>query len=266
MLPSVQFTFWHQLGLDKNSLDVFESLAVNNIPCVIGNASNCLDMFKNIYSVNPEKLNVLPQYLTMEYEAGDKQLLKTKYKIPHEAIVIGMVAHYREEKYHDLVLNVFEKLNKKHSNIALVFLGNKNNTPNMLEKFNGLEEKVKVNKLNSKVNILSDIKVEDVLNILDIGVLMSRIEGMPNAVMEYMLYGLPVVATNHPGCIELLKDSSFLISNHEEQLFDALNLLILSKEERKLEGSKNSERIKAYNMESYLERLRIIMNKTLTKK
>lgn len=266
MLPSVKFTFWHQLGLDRNSLDIFESLAVNNIPCIIGNASNCLDMFKNIYSVNPEKLNVLPQYLTMEYEAGDKQLLKTKYNIPHDAIVIGMVAHYREEKYHELVLNVFEKLNEKHDNIVLVFLGNKNNTPNMLEKFQYLEDKVKANKLISKVFILSDVKVEDILNVLDIGVLMSRIEGMPNAVMEYMLYRLPVVATNHPGCVELLKDSPFLINNDEKDLFHALNILILAKNKRELEGVRNFERIKVYSMETYLKKLESIMNKTLNKK
>jgi hypothetical protein len=37
-------------------------------------------------------------------------------------------------------------------------------------------------------------------------------EGIPNAVMEYMLYGFAGLC-NHPGCIELLKDSSFLIEN-----------------------------------------------------
>jgi glycosyltransferase involved in cell wall biosynthesis len=263
MLPSVQFTFWHQLGLDSNSLDIFESIAVNNIPCVIGNASNCLDMFTNLYSVNPEKLNILPQYLSMEFKHRDEQLLKTQFEIPQESIVIGMIAHYRPEKYHDLLLNVFEKLNQKYENIHLVFLGNKDSTITMQKKFIALTTTIEEKKIGKKVSLLSGFKVEDVLSVLDIGVLISKIEGMPNAVMEYMLYGLPVVATNHPGCVELLKDTLFLIENEELQLYNALDTLILSKTIRNKEGMRNLENIKSYDMASYIEKLEVIMNKAL---
>lgn len=263
MLPSAQFTFWHQLGLDQNSLDIFESIAVNNIPCVIGNASNCLDMFTNLYSVNPKKLNILPQYISMEYRHSDKLLLKAQFKIPQEALVIGMVAHYRPEKYHDLLLSVFEKLHHKHENIYLVFIGNRDSTITMQEKFIALTTMIEEKKISKKVSLLSGFKVEDVLSVLDIGVLMSRIEGVPNAVMEYMLYGLPVVATNHPGCIELLEDSSFLIENDEAQLYNSLDTLILSKSIRNTEGARNLEKIKSYDMPSYIEKLEVIMNKEL---
>ena len=92
---------------------------------------------------------------------------------------------------------------------------------------------------------------------------MSRIEGMPNAVMEYMLYGLPVVTTNHPGCIELLKDSSFLIENNEASLFDALEKLIISEELRVSEGTLNLNKIKSYDMDSYIVKMNLIINKAL---
>lgn len=262
LLPSVKFTFWHQLGLDSNSLDIFESIAVNNIPCVIGNATNCLDMFKTIYKINPKKLNVLPQYVSLEYKKEEKKILRSQYEIPQNATVIGMVAHFRPEKYYELLLDVFEKLTEKHDNIYLVFLGNKNSTIVTQKKFNYLIEKVKEKGLRFKISILSEVKVEDVLNILDIGVLVSEIEGMPNVVMEYMLYGLPVVTTNHPGCIELLKDSVFLIENDEKQLYNSLNQLIISESLRKIEGDINTEKIKSYDMASYIKKLEIIMNKT----
>jgi len=109
LLPSVKFTFWHQLGLDTNSLDIFESIAVKNIPCVIGNASNCLDMFKTTYKIDSKKLNVLPQYVSMKYVKEDKELLRAKYIIPQESIVIGMIAHFRPEKCFELLLYVFVK-------------------------------------------------------------------------------------------------------------------------------------------------------------
>lgn len=263
MLPSVQFTFWHQLGLDSNSLDVFESIAVNNIPCVIGNAINCLDMFKNIYKVNPEKLFVLPQYVSLEYIEADKNLLRMKYSIPKESLVIGMIAHYREEKYHDLVLDVFNKLAIKYDSIHLVFLGNIENQIYAQEKYSQLSKNILENKTSNRISLLSGFKVQDILGLLDIGVLMSRIEGMPNAVMEYMLYGLPVVTTNHPGCIELLKDSSFLIENNEGSLYDALEKLIISEELRVSEGTLNFNKIKSYDMDSYLVKMNLIINKAL---
>lgn len=263
LIPSVKFTFWHQLGLDVLSYDIFESIAARNTSCVIANASNGLEMFKDLYLIDPQKLNILPQYISLGFKIFDKEELKLKFGIPQNSIVIGMVAHYRPEKYHELLLNVFEKLMEKHNNIYLVFLGNKNNTIVSQEKFNYLEDKILTNNISSRVLLLSGFKVEEVLTVLDIGVLVSRIEGMPNAVMEYMLYGLPVVATNHPGCVELLKNSSFLIENEEQKLTESLNKLIESKELRNAESEFNSEKIKAYDMPSYIEKLEVIMNKTL---
>ena len=66
---------------------------------------------------------------------------------------------------------------------------------------------------------------------------MSQIEGMPNTVMEYMSYGIPVVVTNHPGCNQLLTGSNFLIPNDIEVLKVKLKELINSKELRDKEGN-----------------------------
>ena len=59
-----------------------------------------------------------------------------------------------------------------------------------------------------------------------------------------MLYGLPVVTTNHPGCVQLLEDSESLIENDELKLIDALDILIKSEDKRTNEGSRNLKRIK----------------------
>ena len=108
--------------------------------------------------------------------------------------------------------------------------------------------------------------MQEILSVLDIGVLVSRVEGTPNAIMEYMLYGLPVVSSNHPGCVELLKNSSFLIENNEEQLYENLEKLIVSESARKSEGTKNKELIEAYDMDSYVNDFEKIMNETLNRK
>jgi glycosyltransferase involved in cell wall biosynthesis len=262
LLPTAKFTFWHQLGYDKVTLDYFENIAVNNIPCVIANAENGLDMFKNMYRLNSRKLFVLPQYLSMKYTKGDPERLSAKYGICRNTIVIGMIAHYRPEKLHKLLLDAFKDLTEIYDQIHLVFLGNKD-LPAATEKFDDLQNFVKNFGLSSKVTLLEGEKVQDVLSLIDIGVLVSEIEGMPNVVMEYMLYGLPVVATKHPGCVELLKDSVFLIENEKSILIKALSKLIESKELRNAEGKINLENIKAYDKQSYIENLQLIMDKSL---
>ena len=113
-----------------------------------------------------------------------------------------------------------------------------------LTKFNFLKDKIDRLELRDSVKLLTEQDVHDILNIIDIGVLISRIEGMPNVVMEYMLYGLPVVTTNHPGCVQLLEDSESLIENDELKLIDALDILIKSEDKRTNEGSRNLKRIK----------------------
>jgi glycosyltransferase involved in cell wall biosynthesis len=189
-----------------------------------------------------------------------------EYGIQHDTIVIGMVAHYREEKFQGLLVQTFEKLCVKYNNIHLVLLGNVENHSHSAQKFKELSLLIAEKKVKTKISLLSGVKVQEVLSILDIGVLVSRVEGTPNAIMEYMLYGLPVVSTNHPGCIELLDDTSYLIENKEQQLYKALEKLIVSEPERLSVGFKNKELIKAYDMATYVNKFEIIMNKALDRK
>ncbi|HLF51223.1 glycosyltransferase [Flavobacterium sp.] len=263
LLPSAQFTFWHQLGLDSLSMDIMESIAVNNTPCVIGNAPNCLEMFNNEYHIDKGKLNILPQNVTLERVDLDKKEIRKKFNIPEDSIVISMIAHFRYDKYHDLVLDVFTKLQKKYPLAHLLFLGNKENKQDSYDKFIHLGNRIEENNLRHRVTLLSNEEVNEVLNIIDIGVLISLTEGTPNVVMEYMLYGLPVVASNHPGCIGLLRESSFLVENNENTIYEKLSILIESKNLRDAEGIKNLGKIKEYDVVTYVNKLEKIINKTI---
>ncbi|WP_282017519.1 glycosyltransferase family 4 protein [Salegentibacter mishustinae] len=267
ILPTVKFTFWHQLGLDSYSRDLFEWYAARKISCLIANAPNGIDLFKQVYPIEDKKCFVLPQYVSLEYSKLNSNSIRKKYKVPEDAILIGMIAHYREEKYHDLLLKVFKELEAEYSNIYLLFLGNRKNTSATENKFLKLEDKINESNLGLKVVLLSEKDVKEVLSILDIGVLVSRIEGMPNAVMEYMLYKLPVVATNHAGCKQLLgNDNRFLIKNEESQLFIALKDLIHSESLRFEEGMRNSKMLGKFTKENYIEDLNRIMNVILKTK
>jgi len=137
------------------------------------------------------------------------------------------------------LLNTFSKIHSDFP-IHLVLLGNKDNNEETLAIYMDLVRKVDELGLSNSVTILSGVPVEKVLNVLDIGVLVSEIEGTPNVVMEYMLYGLPVIATNHDGCKRLLGDSSYLIPNDEELLLSKMKALIQNENERRNESEKIS--------------------------
>lgn len=252
-------TFWHQLGLDNYTYDLLEQKALNQTPFIIANAANGLEVFQYHYKIPNEKLFVLPQYVSIKKTALDRNSLQIKFQIPDNSIVIGMVAHYRVEKYQELLLQSFSEI-KTDKKIHLVFLGNKDNSEETLDKYNSIVALSKSLNCLDKVSFLSGESVEEVLNCLDIGVLVSEIEGTPNVVMEYMLYGLPVIATNHLGCEGLLQPSDFLISNDKNTLKDKLQMLIENENLRMDEGNKNADKIKKYSIENYTNSLLSIIN------
>lgn len=254
-----QITFWHQLGLDTYSYDVLENQALKKVPFIIANAENGLDIFKEKYNIPSEKLFVLPQYVSIKRIELDRLTLKNEFLIKSDALVIGMVAHYREEKYQELLINAFSKINTSKE-IHLVLLGNKDNDESTLSKHNQLLELVKRKEISHRVSVLSGYPVERILNILDIGVLVSQIEGTPNVVMEYMLYGIPVIASNHIGCRNLLENSQYVIPNEESILINKLENLINNEAPMKLEGTLNEHRIKNYGIENYITKLTLIIN------
>lgn len=255
-------TFWHQLGLDNYTFDIVEKTAIKRTPFILANAANGLDVFKEKYNVPENKLFVLPQYVSIKKTMMDKLALKKEFLIDNEAVVIGMIAHYREEKYHGLLLNAFSKVAQSR-NVHLVLLGNKDNSEETLNIYNQLNEQTKALDLQTKVSVLTGYPVEKILNLLDIGVLVSQIEGTPNVVMEYMLYGLPVIATNHSGCINLLEESAFLIANDETIISGKLEQLIDDKALRLEEGKSNGQKIKKFSIENYFTELNAIINSTL---
>jgi len=261
LLPTAKYTFWHQLGLDIIKHDFFESIAVNNMPCIIGNASNCLDIFKNDYTVKNHKLNILPQYLSLEKEHRDKSTIIKRFNISSNKFIFGMIAHFKSFKYHELLLKVFKIFNEKYPHTHLVLMGNKDNDEDTLSIYNDLKKDIISANLQLSVTLLSNENVTDVLNILDIGVLLSLIEGTPNVVMEYMLYGIPVICSNHPGCVGLLKDSTLLVNNNEDEIYEAMEKVLISKSLYKKESNANLEHIKKYDIESYVESLEVILNK-----
>jgi L-malate glycosyltransferase len=93
---------------------------------------------------------------------------------------------------------------------------------------------------------------------LDVGVLCSDREGLSNAILEYMAYGLPVVATAVGGNTELVTAANgfCVAANDAEALADALGKLIANRELRLRMSAMSRERVRAdFSWESSMARL-----------
>lgn len=164
--------------------------------------------------------------------------VKERLKIGNER-VIGMVAAFNPKKdYKSFVLASSYILEEKN-NVIFICVGEGHQKEDI--------KKLVPSKYASRFRFLDwQKKVESVINIFDIGVLSSYSEGISNAIMEYMVLGLPVVATRAGGTKELVVDgeTGFLVEkNSPDKLAGKLKILLDDPERAELMGRKGKERI-----------------------
>ena len=127
------------------------------------------------------------------------------------------------QKGFDYLITAVAELMQTNSKIRLIIYGVGVDRDVLLTavKSYGLEDRIQL------VGVVHDIYA--VLQQADIFISTSRYEGMPNALCEAMSVGLPVIAANCPGNIDVVTDNSngllFAVGNVAE-LQDALTLLI----------------------------------------
>jgi glycosyltransferase involved in cell wall biosynthesis len=101
--------------------------------------------------------------------------------------------------------------------------------------------------------------VTAILNSCDVGVLGSRSEGLPLALLEYGASGLPTIATNVGECPEMLENGAAGIlvpPASPQELADALLTLLASPSQRQLLGGRFQARIQSrYSPHSVIKQI-----------
>ncbi|MFY0631070.1 MAG: glycosyltransferase family 4 protein [Flavobacteriaceae bacterium] len=251
-LSGAKTTFWHHRGVDYYRGDLIEQKAIANTKVFITNSINGKEELEQRLNVRPEKVFTIPNF----------SIIKNGVTIPKDGkIVIGMISHFREEKYQNLLMDAFIELYKTIKNIELVFVGDVVKSDTEKSSFKEVMKKIQLNNLEDVVTIHHKTSAEAILPKLNIGVLLSENEGMPNAVMEYMAYKLPVVATDHPGCKQLLGDKNdYLVTNSKEEVTEKLKSLLTDERLMKNEGEKNFNRLsEEFSMSNYIHKLENIL-------
>jgi glycosyltransferase involved in cell wall biosynthesis len=113
---------------------------------------------------------------------------------------VGAVANLRRVKGVDLLVEAAALVREQHPHVVFEIAGDG-------PERGAVEELIACKQLTGQFRLLGNVKdIPRFLSTLDVAVLCSRAEGMPNALLEYMAAGRPIVATSVGGSVQLVKN------------------------------------------------------------
>ena len=154
---------------------------------------------------------------------------------------IVCIANFRPQKDHLSLLKAFLKVKQVQTNVVLHLVG-KDEKDSYSEK---LKEFIERNDLQKNVLVHGEQEnVQDFLMKMDMGVLSSRSEGLPLALLEYGLAGLPVICTGVGQCMEVLDDLGKIVPPEDSQaLANAILEYLEEEQQRDLEATLFQQRV-----------------------
>lgn len=142
---------------------------------------------KAVLAGEVSKLNNAVDLSVYHYYPAEREILRADLGIK-DKIVIGHVGRFSEQKNHKFLIEIFSEIKKQNENAVLLLVGGNGN----LEV--SVREKISEYGLADSVvfaGIRSDIP--QLMSAMDVFVMPSFYEGMPNTVIEAQSTGLPCV-------------------------------------------------------------------------
>lgn len=145
-----------------------------------------------------------------------------------------------DRKNQDTLLDAMKQLN--HEDAVLLIVGSGANADKLKSRIEkeGLGDSVKL------LGYRTDVK--ELLKAADVFVFPSLQEGLPGALMEAMAAGLPCIASDIRGNTDALEDSEFMFQPNDCSKLVSLMGKMLDAENRALEGNKNKEKVKKFDI------------------
>ncbi len=178
--------------------------------------------------------------------------IKESLDIDMNDFVIIMIAELNENKNQIQLINAMKIIADEYKNIKVLFVGEG-------QKLNDLNKVVLEERLDKQVKFLGFRNdINKLINVSDLGVLLSYREGLPRNIMELMANGKPIICTDIRGNRDLVKNgyNGYLVKVGDcRELADKIISLYKNKE-KYLELCENSKReIKKYDITIVLDKL-----------
>lgn len=151
---------------------------------------------KNNYTIVPNAIDINK----FKYNEKNRNIYRNKLQIDDDAIVLGHVGNFNEQKNHEFLIDVFRSFHKtRHSKLILIGTGP------LISK---VKEKVDDFGLQNDVVFLGlKDDVNDWMQAMDVFVFPSRWEGFGMVVVEAQAANLPVVASTEVPTVTRVSNS-----------------------------------------------------------
>jgi len=159
-----------------------------------------------------------------------KEIIRKRFDI-NTKYVVGMVASFSDKKDYYTYIKAANEVLNNFREVTFLCIGDGDS--GIFKEMISKKDKNRILFLGKQSN------VESLMNICDIGVLMSNVnnhgEGISNALMEFMALKKPVIANDNGGNSELIENSKsgFIIHKGTEELKEKILLLLKDSKKRK---------------------------------
>lgn len=252
-LSPAKACIWGQRNTGDLRGDRLEKTAYRQASAIICNASHEVDYLKKVMGSTKAPVLVVHNGVKLDPPGSSYSQWRQKLKIDSDAVAVTMVANFRPQKDHKILLHAWKKLISdswifKYKPV-LVLAG----APQ--ESYDAVHKIAADLELGNSIRFPGQIKdISGILGASDIGVLTTKKEGLPNAILEYMICGLPVVATDVSGNREVLgdrNDEQLCPKNDPESLAEKIRTLTISPDLRQRLGVRNRYRaIRKFSIEA----------------
>jgi len=152
-----------------------------------------------------------------------------RFKVPRNTLNVGMIANFSAVKDHRLFVDMAERILARRKDVHFLLIG----TGKLVDPIRNLIGRRNLEGHFTRVGTVGE--VADLLHLTDVAVLTSRMEGFPNAIMEYMASRTPCVAAAVGGIPELIQDgkTGVLLPQRDADSFAGAVCALLDDPERR---------------------------------
>ncbi len=174
------------------------------VDCIVANSQAVAQFTIEQERADPALFRVIPNGVNADEFVSDTDThqLRRRYRIPFNTHVVGIVANFSPVKDYPLFVAMAEALLQRRPDVHFLTVGTgpQSGPIERLIRKRGLRDRF------TRIGTVSERA--DLYALMDVLVLCSKVEGFPNAVIEAMAAGIPVVASAVGGVPEVVADGT----------------------------------------------------------
>jgi glycosyltransferase involved in cell wall biosynthesis len=197
----VKTCLWFQIAMEYHlPLSTFEKIAIKFKPVYAANSIAAARFIAQKHGTEESVIHFIPNPFEPKAASMSRIQWREKLGIKSQDTLLVMAANFFHEKDHGTLIRGFAKALRQIPSLKLVLAGDDSNGKGDWVRSLCFEEGL------SKMDVIFTGSITDVPGLIeasDICLLTSVSEGSPNALIEYLGYGKPVVVSAIPSILEL---------------------------------------------------------------